>query len=472
MTHRYLSLLAALCLPLATVGHASKPNILFIFADDMTYDAVAALGNKEIETPNLDRLVRSGTTFTHAYNSGSWSGAVCVASRNMLITGHQLWNAQRLVGNKEKHDAFVAAGKTWPQLMSKGGYRTYMTGKWHVKAKAEEIFDVTNHVRPGMPKTVPESYNRPIDGQPDPWDPADKSVGGFWEGGRHWSEVGADDAVGFLQEASKSDQPFFIYLAFNAPHDPRQAPQEFLDKYPAAEVKIPESYLERYPYCEEIGCSPKLRDEKLAPFPRTHHAVQVHRREYYAIITHMDAQIGRVLDALEKSGKKDETHIVFTADHGLGVGKHGLFGKQNMYDHSVRVPFIVAGPGVAEGARNDAPIYLQDVVPTTLDWAGLKTPEHIQFESIQPHLAGKGTKRKAIYGGYLGVQRSITAGGYKLIIYPEAGVKRLYHVRRDPHELADLLEQPTPEATSKAESLGKRFLKLRESCGDTLEIKL
>lgn len=468
MKHLFLSLIV---LWSACLAHgAGKPNLLFIFADDMTYDAIRAVGHEEVRTPNLDRLVQRGTTFTHAYNSGSWSGAVCVASRNMLISGRQLWHANRLVNNKEANGEFVAAGKTWPQLMATAGYRTYMTGKWHVKARAEEIFDVVGNVRPGMPRSVKEAYNRPIEGQPDPWDPTDRSLGGFWEGGKHWSEVGADVATGFLQQAAKSEQPFFIYLAFNAPHDPRQAPQEFLDLYPAEKIKIPESFLPRYPYCDQIGNPHKLRDENLAPMPRTKHAVQVHRREYYALITHMDAQIGRVLDALEKSGKEDNTHVVFTADHGLAVGKHGLFGKQNMYDHSVRVPFIVAGPGVARGARNDAPIYLQDVVPTSLEWAGAEVPAHIQFQSIKPHLEGTGRKREYVYGAYLGLQRSITADGHKLIVYPNANRMRLYHVAEDPHELKDLLEGDGEGARKRAAQLLKLLRQVQPEFGDTLEL--
>ncbi len=463
--------LAACALLFAPAFGAEKPNILFIFADDMTYDAIRAVGNEEIETPALDRLVKSGTTFTHAYNSGSWSGAVCVASRTMLMTGRQLWHAQKVFANKKLMSEFVDKQRLWPQLLEKEGYRTYMSGKWHVKADAAKVFNVARHVRPGMPRSVKKAYNRPLEGKPDPWDPADKSIGGFWEGGKHWSEVQADDAVGYLQEAGKSDQPFFIYLAFNAPHDPRQAPQEYLDKYPASKIKVPESFLPRYPYCDQIGNPHKLRDENLAPMPRTKHAVQVHRREYYAIITHMDAQIGRVLAQLEKSGKKNNTYIVFTADHGLAVGKHGLFGKQNMYDHSVRVPFIVVGPGVAKGARIDAPIYLQDVIPSSLDWAGAKTPEHVQFKSIQPHLAGKGKERAYVYGAYLAVQRSITSGGYKLIVYPKANNRiRLYHVSDDPHELKDLLEEGGEVAERQASRLLELLRKAQPEFGDTLKL--
>ena len=113
-----------------------------------------------------------------------------------------------------------------------------------------------------------------------------------------------------------------------------------------------------------------MRDEDLAPFPRTAFAVQTHRREYYAAVTHLDAQIGRILDALEKSPAAANTYVFFTADHGLSCGEHGLMGKQNLYDASVRVPFIVAGPGVPAGKKIDAPVYLQDAMPTVLKLAG------------------------------------------------------------------------------------------------------
>ena len=452
-------------------ARGEKPNILFIFADDMTYDAIAALGNEEIETPHLDQLVKRGTTFTHAYNSGSWSGAVCVASRHMLMTGRQLWNAQK-VANRKGMSAFQEQGKCWPQLLERAGYRTYMSGKWHVQVDAGKLFNVAKHVRPGMPRSVKKAYNRPLEGKPDPWDPADKSIGGFWEGGKHWSEVQADDAVGFLQDADKSDRPFFIYLAFNAPHDPRQAPQEYLDKYPASEIIVPRNFLPRYPYCDEIANPHRLRDENLAPMPRTRHAVQVHRREYYAIITHMDAQIGRVLDQLKSSGKEKETYVVFTADHGLAVGQHGLFGKQNMYDHSVRVPFMVTGPGVAAGATNDAPIYLQDIIPTSLDWAGADTPDHVQFKSIQPHLEGNGKKREYVYGAYLGVQRSITADGYKLMYYPKANnMLRLYKVSEDPHETNDLMKSDDPGLKDVVARLWSRLIAVQGEFGDTLKLQ-
>ncbi|HRX83278.1 MAG TPA: sulfatase-like hydrolase/transferase, partial [Pirellulaceae bacterium] len=271
---------------------SSRPNILFIFADDQTYESIHALGNDEIETPNLDRLVRSGTTLTHAYNQGGFHGAVCVASRTMLVSGRYLWHAQQLEQTIRQPEE---TGRLWPRLMKKQGYDTYFTGKWHIKADANEVFDVAQNVRGGMPQQTPEGYDRPIEGQPDKWSPSDPKFGGFWEGGKHWSEVVKDDAVGYLETAAKSDNPFFMYIAFNAPHDPRQSPQEYVDRYPLSKIKVPGDFMPEYPFKDEIGCGKSLRDEKLAPFPRTEYSVKVNRQEYYAIITHMDHQIGLIL---------------------------------------------------------------------------------------------------------------------------------------------------------------------------------
>ena len=446
---------------------SKKPNILFVFADDQCYETIQAFGHPVIETPNLDRLARSGMTFTHCYNQGSWSGAVCVASRTMLNTGRFLWRAHAVYGSSEKERQ---EGRFWSEHLKKAGYDTYFSGKWHVRARAEKAFDFVSHVRPGMPNQTKKGYNRPLPGKPDPWSPFDTSFGGFWKGGKHWSEVLADDATRFLARAAAHDKPFFMYLAFNAPHDPRQSPKEFVDRYPLEKVDVPENFQTEYPYKDAIGCGKGLRDEKLGPFPRTEHAVKIHRQEYYAIITHMDAQIGRILDALEKTGKKDDTWIFFTADHGLAVGHHGLFGKQNLYDHSTRVPFIVAGPGVQAGARADTRILLQDVMPTTLELAGVEKPEHVQFHSILPFVRGgsRQSRYDAIYGAYLQLQRSVIVGKHKLILYPKIGRVRLYDLEADPLEMNDLA--PREESLTLRKRLFQRLLGLQEEVGDTLDL--
>ena len=229
----------------------NKPNILFIFADDQCYETIRELGLTDIDTPNLDRLMNSGTSFTRAYNMGSWSGAVCVASRHMLNTGRFLWDAEKV---SQKAEDERIAGRWWSEYMKKAGYRTYMTGKWHVRAKAENCFDVVRNLRGGMPNQTPDGYNRPLKDKPDPWSPYDPKFEGFWKGGKHWSEIVADDTLIFFDEAKKhqKSKPFFAYIAFNAPHDPRQAPKSFIDNYPLNRIKIPKSFLPEYPYKKEI----------------------------------------------------------------------------------------------------------------------------------------------------------------------------------------------------------------------------
>jgi choline-sulfatase len=444
-----------------------KPNILFLFADDLCHEAVGYAGLLDVETPHLDRLAASGTIFTDASNPGSWSGAVCVASRTMLLTGRGLWQAKAIYADTDQERV---AGRLWPQLLAAQGYATYYTGKWHVRADAAKAFEVTAHLRAGMPKDTPEGYHRPHPGQPDPWDPADPKFGGFWEEGTHWSEVVANDAVAFLEQAAADPRPFFIAAAFNAPHDPRQAPRSFLDRYPLERIRVPETFLPEYPYKDAIGCGPGLRDEKLAPFPRTEHAVKVHRREYFALITHLDAQIGRILDALERGGKASRTYVFFTADHGLAIGQHGLFGKQNLYEHSLRVPLVLRGPGIPARGRVDVPVLLQDVMPTTLELAGAPKPSHVHFHSLLPLARGETTRSPYpdICSAYLDLQRAIRVDGWKLIVYPEAGVTRLHDVAQDPRELRDLAADPAQAARKR--DLFHRLLRRQRELGDRLDL--
>lgn len=427
-------------------GQDNPPNLLFIITDDQSFETLGHLKQLDIETPNLDRLARRGTSFSHCYNMGSWSGAVCVASRTMLNTGRFLWNAnaiQKQLGKEHQQR------RLWSDILNDAGYQTYMTGKWHVPIDAKKIFDVAKNVRPGMPKQTPEGYNRPPLTGEDPWQPWDKSRGGFWEGGTHWSEIVANDAIEFINQAEQHGAPSFMYVAFNAPHDPRQAPKEFVDRYPLSRISIPENFLPEYPFKDAMGCSPSLRDEKLALFPRTHLGIQVHRQEYFACITHLDQQIGKILDRLQTSNMAKNTWIILTSDHGLAVGRHGLVGKQNMYDHSVRVPFIIVGPNARAGVTISDPIYLQDVVPTTIELAGISMPSHIQFKSLIPKLTEQRSEPQhlPIIGAYLNKQRMIFDGQYKLIVYPEVPTLRLYDLEEDPSEMTDLSKDPDSAET-------------------------
>jgi len=447
----------------------TAPNILFIFADDQCYSTLRELGNQEVYTPTLDELARQGTVFTTCYNMGGWHGAVCVASRTMLNSGKFLWRAEA-VDNRPDLESLAEAGQLWSKEMERLGYDTYMTGKWHVNIEPPEIFNHVGTVRGGMPGAVPEMYDRPRDEGDWEWTPWDTAFGGFWEGGVHWSEVVANETIGFLDQASASENPFFMYVAFNAPHDPRQSPREYVDMYPLEDLALPDNFLPEYPQKDSMGCPPTLRDEMLAPFPRTEYAVKVHRQEYYAIITHMDAQIGRILEHLEQTGKAENTLIFFTADHGLSVGQHGLMGKQNMYEHSMRPPLLIAGPGIPEGRREALEVYLQDLMPTAIEYAGGEVPEWVEFNSLKPVIDGTRTQSAypEIYGAYMDLQRMIRMDDYKLIVYPRAGVIKLFDLINDPLEMHNLAG-----AGSQKERVLEMFGHLQElqvAMGDTLDL--
>ena len=387
---------------------SARANFLFIIADDMTFRAVHSLNNAEIHTPNLDRLVNRGCAFTHCFHQGAWQGAVCVPSRVMLNTGLTAFHAEMGLDKV----------RSWGQTLGAAGYDTYLCGKWHLDATAlQRSFRELGPIAPGFLPSGSASY-RSVTG-PDPfysdavlapdhkeipyvedaayfrprlgdeWQPWDESRNGHWLHTDIWldkpsgtiehsSVVYADAVIDHLTKSTpKRSNPFFVYLGFNAPHDPCQSPKEYLDLYPQDKIEIPPNFLPEHPF----DIVPYLlgRDEALAPSPRTKDAIQLHRREYYAIITHMDHQIGRILDALEQSGQASNTYVILTADHGLAVGEHGLLGKQNLYDCSIRMPLLISGPGIPAGRRVDELVYQHSMFATTCELAGIEVPESSSF---------------------------------------------------------------------------------------------
>ena len=450
------------------VSADDRPNILFIFADDQSFNTIHALGNDVIKTPNLDRLVNNGATFTQSFNMGGWNGAICVASRAMMFTGRTIWNAHHAdsLMKVNQYDSPL-----WSQLFENEGYNTYMSGKWHITVAADQVFGDARHIRPGMPNQTEPGYNRPLSPDDQNWLPWDTTFGGFWKGGKHWSEIVADDAEAFFESVKTTGDPFFMYLAFNAPHDPRQAPKEFVDMYPLEDIAVPPNFLEEYPYNEDMGSGRTLRDERLAPFPRTEHAVKVHLQEYYASITHMDAQIGRILAQLESSGELENTYIFFSADHGLSVGQHGLLGKQNMYEHSIRVPLVVNGPGISK-SEFDAEVYVQDIMPTALSYAEIEIPDVVEFNSLQPIINGERSASfyNQIFGCYTSMQRMIRHDNFKLIAYPSTGILRLFNLEKDPFEMNDLANEP--EFQDKKEQMLTDLIDLQKEMNDPFTMQI
>ena len=449
---------------------SKRPNFLFIIADDLSFRTIHALNNHEVHTPNLDRLTKAGCAFTHCFHQGSWSGAVCIPSRTMLNSGLSAFHAE--AGLENAH--------LWGQTLGAGGYDTFICGKWHLDPTSlGRSFKENGPVAPGFLESTPEggeAYNRPRTG--NTWRPDDTTLKGHWLHTNLWlddnpdriehsSELYANAVIDHLShEATDRDNPFLIHLGFNAPHDPRQAPREFLDMYPQENIEIPPNYVPIHPFDQGDA---KVRDEVLAPFPRTKEAVQLHRREYYAIITHMDHQIGRILNALEKSGKASNTYVILTADHGLAVGEHGLLGKQNLYDCSIRMPLLISGPGVPAGRRVDELVYQHSVFPTTCEIAGLEIPKTVEFPSIAPLLHGQMHPiHDAIFSYYRDFQRMVRTKKHKLIIYPKIRRTQLFEIETDPWEMRDLSEDPN-YAVVKAELL-ERLSRFQKELDDPLKL--
>ncbi len=451
--------------PLAAATGAPRPNFVFMIADDMTYRALGSVNNSEIQTPNLDRLVRRGCTFTHCFHQGSWTGAVCVPSRTMLNSGLTAFHARPRVDHVP----------LWAETLGHAGYDTHIVGKWHLnEANLKRSFKTMGPVSPGMFESGPAAYDRPSAG--NTWTPWDKSLKGQWlrtekwqpgarEEIKHSAEIWADYACEYLRGKQAGSTPFLLYVGFNSPHDPRQAPREYVDRYPVSRIQIPPNYLPEHPFDEGEH---RIRDEKLAPFPRTREAVQLHRAEYYAHITYMDAQIGRILDQLENSSRAANTYVIFTADHGLAVGQHGLLGKQNLYDHSIRMPLLIAGPGIRAESRIDHLVYQHNLFATTCELAGVAVPETVEF---RPSLAGLlhhrgGAPYDAIFSYYREFQRAVRTTRHKLIVYPKAGVTQLFDMKRDPWETKNLAGQAKFAGIQK--ELLARLHRFQKELGDEL----
>jgi arylsulfatase A-like enzyme len=401
------------------------PNVVFILSDDQRPDTIRALGNKHINTPHLDRLVQSGFTATHAFCMGSTVGAVCIPSRAMILSGRSLYRATSGTNSA----AIPRRAALWPEEFRKAGYETIGIGKWHNdRASYARCFTAGG----------PIFFGGMSDHAAMPVQNFDST--GRYDTNRQYltnvfsSALFADAAIRALQQ--QTTKPFVLYLAFTAPHDPRTPPAEFAKVYNAAKMPLPKNYLAEHPF--DNG-QVKGRDEELLPWPRTEEAVRKELAAYYAMITHMDHHIGRVLATLKEMGKAHNTIVVFASDHGLAIGSHGLLGKQNMYDHSVRAPLIFAGRGIPVGRRSEALCYLYDVFPTLCDLAGLPIPETVEGKSLVPIMQGRSEAiREVIFGAYRDVQRMVRTDRWKFIYYPKVDRSQLFDLNADPDEVHDL----------------------------------
>jgi arylsulfatase A-like enzyme len=401
-----LAILISCFFGLVTVRVAANPsqhaNILFILSDDQRWDTIHALGNGEIHTPNLDRLVERGFHFNNAYCMGSMSPAVCLPSRTMLLTGRSVWRLPNVTGLHAPPDLVLL-----PRVLHDAGYVTYHCGKSNNACRyGNAAFDFNVETVKSGPNDM-----------------------------RHHG----DQMVQFLQKHDRS-KPFFIYLAPPVPHDPRVAPPKFADMYDPDKLSLSRNFMPKHPFDNgEL----KIRDELLAPHPRTPREMRRHLADYYACISDLDDQVGRILGSLRELGYAENTIVIFSSDQGLAVGgRHGLMGKQNLYEH-IKPPLVIAGPGIPHG-QSDALVYLYDLFPTMCDYARAPIPNVAEGKSLAPIVRGDATDlRPYLFAAYRDWQRMVRDKRWKLIEYvvDQQHHTQLFDLSTDPDELNNLADK-------------------------------
>lgn len=444
-----------------------KPNILFFFTDDQRFDTIAALGNEEVKTPNIDKLVESGTTFTQAHIPGGTVGAICMPSRAMLHTGRTLFHLENNGSTVPKEHVLMG------EALQEAGYQTFGTGKWHNGTEAYarsftaggEImfggmgdhwnvqacdFDPTGTYKNARNKYIKEPFKD---------NAVETRLCDHITAGKHSSELFCETAGNWLKNY-ESEDPFFMYISFMAPHDPRSMPDEFLDMYNPEEIKLPENFKPEHPFDYGIR---QVRDEVLAPYPRIEEEVKRHIAEYYGMISHLDHELGKVIDFLKEKGEYENTIIIFAGDNGLAVGQHGLLGKQSNYEHSIRVPLIFSGPGIPAGEKRDTYTYLMDIFPTICDLIDIEIPESVEGISLYPAFNDDDVSlRDTLYFVYADLVRGVKNEQYKLIEYHYQGLveKQLFDLKNDHEEKINLYgKEEYDEITNK---LKEELLRYRD----------
>ncbi|MCA8973465.1 MAG: sulfatase-like hydrolase/transferase [Planctomycetes bacterium] len=452
MHHLLIAGLVALtcCPSLCGQGDATRrPNFLFIIADDQSAcDLRVYDPGSELDTPAIERLAAEGMVLDGAYHMGSWSGAVCTPSRHMVMSGRTVWHLPRrgIKGEQQNPNCPAdLAEHTLAAVFNRAGYDTMRTcKKGNSYAAANAQFTVV-HDRTCRQGTAEE--------------------GSAWH---------AERVLDYLAERERTHDrnPFLIYFGFSHPHDPRWTTPELGAKYGADNHSVPEvpnpksprlpaNWLPRHPFPHG---HPGLRDEvsvQNVGERRDPPTIRNERGRQFACSENIDRQVARVLDRLQAMGELDDTYVIYTADHGMAIGRHGLQGKQNLYEHTWRVPFIVRGPSIARGTRAQGNVYLLDVLATLCDLAGITPPASNEGRSFRAVLEGRQqTIRDVLYGVYCGGtkpgMRAVRKGDWKLIEYDvldgQVHETQLFDLGRNPDEfvgehrrggaLTDLAEDP------------------------------
>ena len=447
---------------LHATAFGAGPNILLIVSDDQRPDTIQALGHPVIETPHLDRLVALGTSFSRAYAGYP----ICHVSRAQILTGTHAFRA--LPGYPG--GAIDPGLATMAGTFTAAGWHVAYSGKWHNDGHPlERGYAVTSGLYSsggGKGITQPEvdARGRPLTGYRG-WtfkDAGNSPLPDHGVGLQPDNSRRIVDGALRAMETAPANRPWFLHVNFAFPHDPRMWPVNMEGHYDPAAIPLPPNFAATHPFDHGNLTG---RDERLLPFPRTEADIREELALYYAMITDLDREVGRLLEALPSF---EETIVIFTSDQGLALGSHGLIGKQNCYEHSIRSPLIIAGPGLPRNERSAALVHLHDLFPTLCDLTGTPVPPGVTGKSIAPLLRGEsGRVHEYIVGMFTDTQRMICDERWKYVTYPQAGREQLFDLESDPHELRDL--SASAEGAGELERLKTRLTVWRRENGDPLE---
>ncbi|HEY3413134.1 MAG TPA: sulfatase-like hydrolase/transferase [Armatimonadota bacterium] len=454
-----------------------RPNILWICTDQQRADTIASLGNPNIRTPHIDRLVAEGVAFTQAFAQSP----VCTPSRACFLTGRY----PRTTGARRNGQAIPSHEVLVTRMLADAGYDCGLSGKLHiapcqgrVEKRIDDGYRVFHWSHDPSPQWKENEYQQWLASKGVAWKDIYKPRGRKAFAGApadlHQTTWCADRAIDFMKE--KRNGPWLMSVNIFAPHHPFDPPKEYLDRYDPDKLPDPdyvEGELENKPVFQRVDHDGAyggmlLGYSKMSPRERREVTAA-----YYAMIEHVDDNVGRMLKALEETGQRENTIVIFMSDHGELLGDHGMYLKgPHMYDCSLRVPLIFSWPGhFKAGLRSDALVELVDIVPTLLTSAGLPIPERVQGESLFDICAGTadpGRHKEQAYAEYyigqpfhrklkekplLTTLRTRTA---KITSYAGLEIGELYDLQSDPGEHVNLWDDPKRKAL-KMEMLKRCF---------------
>ena len=421
---------------------ADRPNVLLLVCDDLNCD-MACYGHPDVQTPHLDSLAARGVRFAQAH----CQYPLCGPSRASFLTGlypDQTGIHRNAIYLRERLPKIT----TLPQCFRQAGYVATRIGKMyhyqvpmHIGTSGHDdpdSWDFTFNPR-GHDREIHDRIHTLVPGQFGgtlSWLADDQPDEAQTDG------IAADLASDLLDRYGRLDQPFFLAVGLYRPHTPYVAPQKYFDLYPTDSItipKVPRGYLKTIPKPAAATLTQKKVQVDLEP-ELARQAIQGYR----ASITFADAQLGKILAALDAAGLSDNTIVAFTSDHGYHMGEHGYYQKQTLYQNATHVPLLIAGPGIPGGGVCQSPAELVDLYPTITSLAGIKTPTHCAGVDLTPSLTDPSAVVREAALTQLNDGYALSDSRYRLVSWGPGGRDGVewYDRRSDPGEMHNLADQP------------------------------